>query len=533
MAGTIHDITERKRVEEDVSRRATFQQLLATLSSELIRARPYDIDQQLADGLKAVASHYDLDVISLWRTVDDRNSMRCTYRWDRNPKRNRKSRISRSEVPWISEKLLAGELVVVDDVDRMPIPAITDQKMLTRRGKKSTLIIPLYVDGSLDGSCVFSTSLDRRSWSTKATTELRLIAETLVSAISRTQAVVEIAQLKDQLQAENFYLREEVKLAHGFDEIIGENRDLKKCLQAVEKVAPTDLPVLVLGETGTGKELIARAVHKLSSRHDKPMISVNCPSLPANLIESELFGHEKGAFTGAESARRGRFDLAEGGTLFLDEIGELPLELQVKLLRVLQTGEYQRLGGTKTLHADVRLIAATNRNLERAIERGEFRSDLYFRIASFPIRLPSLRQREGDIPLLAEHFVHKHAKRLGKNIEAISAKMLRELVDYDWPGNVRELESIIERSLISAESGSVLELPGPLHPSGEFLQLQEGAVVADESDLISVERAHILNILEKSNWKISGSDGAAAVLGIPPSTLRSKMKRLGIEKKKD
>ena len=531
MVGTVHDITERKMAEEDIHRRATFQQLLANLSSELIRARPYDIDQQLTEGLAAVADYYDLDVISLWRIAEDRDSMRCAHRWDIDQKRARKSRISRSEIPWIAAKLSAGETVVIDDVDRMPIPATTDQKVLSKRGKKSTLIIPLYVEGDIEGSCVFSTSRERRSWSTKTVTELQLIAETLISAISRTQAVVEIAQLKDQLQAENFYLREEVKLAHGFDEIVGENRDLRKCLQSVEKVAPTDLPVLVLGETGTGKELIARAVHKLSNRRDKPMVSVNCPSLPANLIESELFGHEKGAFTGAESARQGRFDLADGGTLFLDEIGELPLDLQVKLLRVLQTGEYQRLGGTRTLRADVRLIAATNRNLEHAIELGEFRSDLYFRIASFPIRLPPLRKREGDIPLLAEHFVHKHAKRLGKNIEAISAKMLQELVNYDWPGNVRELESIVERSLISATSGSVLELPGPLRATGLFEQPKDSSGVPDDTDLVSVERAHILSVLDKSNWKIAGSGGAAAALGIPPSTLRSKMKRLGITKR--
>jgi len=291
--------------------------------------------------------------------------------------------------------------------------------------------------------------------------------------------------------------------------------------------------VLILGETGTGKELIARAVHKLSNRKDKPMVSVNCPALPANLIESELFGHEKGAFTGAEASRRGRFELADGGTLFLDEIGELPLELQVKLLRVLQTGEYERLGGTETLRTDVRLIAATNRNLEQAIDRSEFRSDLYYRIASFPIRLPPLRAREADIPLLAEHFVHKHAGRLNKNIEAISAKMLRELMNYDWPGNIRELESIIERSLISAESDSTLELPGPLQLITGFEQTSGKLADSDADGLRDVERTHILNVLEKSNWQVSGADGAAAVLGIPASTLRSKMKRLGIAKRID
>ena len=263
------------------------------------------------------------------------------------------------------------------------------------------------------------------------------------------------------------------------------------------------------------------------------MVSVNCAALPANLIESELFGHEKGAFTGAQAQRRGRFELAHGGTLFFDEVGELPLELQSKLLRVLQTGEFERLGGTKTLYADVRLIVATNRNLLSCIERGEFRADLYYRIASFPIRLPALKDRQMDIPLLAEHFVHKHSIRLGKKIEAISAKMLAEMAAYEWPGNVRELESIIERSMISAEDRSVLELPGPLRVIGAMQQHAGTLRIESGSDLFEVERTYILNVLELTNWKISGADGAASILGIPSSTLRSKMKRLGVTRQTD
>ena len=258
------------------------------------------------------------------------------------------------------------------------------------------------------------------------------------------------------------------------------------------------------------------------------MLSVNCPALPASLIESELFGHEKGAFTGAMSQRRGRFELADSGTLFLDEVGELPLELQGKLLRVLQTGEFQRLGGTETLHADVRLIAATNRDLPRAIERGEFREDLYYRINKFPITLPPLRERKGDIPLLAEHFVHKHAGRLGKKVDAISAWMIRELLAYSWPGNVRELENIVERALISAKDNSVLTLPGPLRLIASMHQSKTPVDPEDETDLSSMQRKHIVSVLEKTHWKISGSDGAASLLGIPSSTLRSKMKRLSI-----
>ena len=533
MAGTVHDITDRKKAEDEIRQRANFQELLATQSSNFMQARPYDFDARLQATLEAVGRHYELDVVSIWWLGEHRESLRAAHRWDRLHDGNSRVRVSRSEFPWLAPQLLNGKVIAIDDVLHMPMPAITDQSGLRERDTRSILIVPLCLGESLEGACIFLTKHESRKWLPETVAELKIIAENLAGAIARTRAQVEIEQLRDQLQAENLYLREEVRLAHGFDEIIGEDRALKRSLQAVEKVAPTDIAVLVLGETGTGKELIARAVHKLSHRSDKPMVSVNCPALPANLIESELFGHERGAFTGADSTRRGRFELADGGTLFLDEIGELPLELQSKLLRVLQTGEFERLGGTKTLRVDVRLIAATNRSLPAAIDRGEFRSDLFYRIASFPIELPPLRDREGDIPLLAEHFVHKHAGRFDKHIEAISAQMIQELLNYDWPGNVRELESVIERSLISAESDSVLELPGPLRLMARFEQTKSDLVPDTSSELIEVERAHIVSVLEQSEWKVSGSGGAAARLGIPPSTLRSKMKRLGISRRKN
>ena len=444
----------------------------------------------------------------------------------------REHRFSRDEIPWTTRQLLAGEMIAIDNVDELPKSAADDRQVFKRRGIKALLAIPLLVDEHLEGSCVFSMFRETRDWTTETVTELKLIAENLASAVARSLAIAEIERLKDKLQKENIYLREEIRLAHGFDEIIGESPALRHCLQAVEKVAPTDVPVLILGETGTGKELFARAVHKLSNRRDKPIVSVNCPALPANIIESELFGHEKGAFTGAQSRRRGRFELADTGTLFLDEIGELPLELQSKLLRVLQTGEFQRLGGTESLHSDIRLIAATNRDLQNAIERGEFRQDLYYRINSFPIQLPALRDRKEDIPLLAEHFVHKHSERLGKHISAISSQLIDALVEYAWPGNVRELESAIERALISSGDDTVLQSPDPqrwiIHGGQKELDLS----VKGAADLTTVERTHIISVLERTGWKISGPDGAAAVLGMPSSTLRSRMKRLGITRQK-
>ncbi|MDH3531795.1 MAG: sigma 54-interacting transcriptional regulator [Gammaproteobacteria bacterium] len=530
MAGTVHDITERKTAENDIRHRADFQALLARLSSELIRAQPDEIDQQMSAGLELIGTQYALDAISIWWFTEEQDCMRSRHRWVRVENTNRKYQLGRTQIPWISTKLLTGECIVIDDIEHMPVAAATDRDMLRERGTKSALIVPLHVDETLRGACAYSVFRETRGWSAATVAELRLIAENLAGAIARSRAIAEIKQLKEKLQDENIRLREEIRLAHGFDEVIGEDPKLKRCLAAVEKVAPTDAAVLVLGETGTGKELIARAIHDLSTRRDRPMVSVNCPALPADIIESELFGHEKGAFTGAQSLRRGRFELADGGTIFLDEIGEMPLELQSKLLRVLQTGDFERLGGTETMHVDVRLIAATNRDLQQTVQRGEFRADLYYRVGSFPIQLPPLRERKGDIPLLAEHFVHKHAKRLGKEINAISARMIRELTAYSWPGNIRELESTIERALISSPGGAVLELPGPIPWIVGMGPSAPGWTLGDNIDLTTVERSHIVNVLERTQWKISGDDGAAAILGMPSSTLRSKMKRLGIRR---
>ncbi len=534
MAGTIHDITERKNAENDIRHRADFQALLANLSSELIQAHPDDIGQQLGNGLEAVGARYGLDAISVWWFSADRRGLRPFRRWtrieDENPGSS-KNYLHKNQIPWTAEELLAGRTIVVDDVEQMPLTASADQKIFRKRGIRSLLLIPLMVEETLEGACAYIALQEKHSWSAETVAELQLIADNLAGAIARSRAMSKAEHLKNKLQEENFLLREEVKLAHGFNEIVGEDKTLRRCLHAVEKVAPTDVTALILGETGTGKELIARAIHRLSARCDKPMVSVNCPALPATLIESELFGHEKGAFTGAHSKRRGRFELAHNGTLFLDEIGELSLELQAKLLRVLQTGEFERIGGTKTLRSNIRLIAATNRGLEDAIGRGEFRADLYYRISSFPVRLPSLRDRKGDIPLLAEHFVHKHAGRLGKKIVAMSAKMVKELVNHGWPGNIRELESVIERALISVENNSVLELAGPLSSMTAVDRVKSDFSVDNPADLSSFERAHIVSVLEKTRWKIAGSGGAAVVLRIPPSTLRSKMKRLGISRK--
>ncbi|MFZ0061502.1 MAG: PAS domain S-box protein, partial [Pyrinomonadaceae bacterium] len=333
----------------------------------------------------------------------------------------------------------------------------------------------------------------------------------------------EVSSLKNQLQEENIYLKEEIRLQQNFGEIIGESDALKYVLFKIEQVAPTDSTVLITGETGTGKELVAEAIHKASTRADRPLIRVNCAALAASLIESELFGHEKGAFTGALTNKIGRFELANGATIFLDEIGELPPESQGKLLRVIQEGEFERLGSSRTIKGDVRIIAATNRNLDLEVKKGLFREDLWYRLNVFPITVPPLRQRREDIPLLVEHFVSKSAKKLGKVITSVSPATLKSLRDYSWRGNVRELANVIERAVINSQ-GSVLRI-------GENFGLETiGELTLSTKTLEEIERDYILRVLEDRAWRIEGRHGAARLLGLNPSTLRTRMIKLGIHR---
>ena len=340
------------------------------------------------------------------------------------------------------------------------------------------------------------------------------------------KALSELEQLKNRLEEENIYLQEEIKLEHNFEAIVGHSKLLRDVLGQVEKVATTAATVLILGETGTGKELIARAVHELGDRKSRPLVKVNCAVLPVNLIESELFGHEKGAFTGADKRKIGRFELADGGTIFLDEIGDMPLSVQAKLLRVLQEGEFERVGSARTLHVDVRVIAGTNRNLEKLIRSGDFREDLYYRLNVYPILCPALRDRKEDIPLLAQHFLNKYTAKIGKSIRPVPQKIIKTLQDYHWPGNVRELENVIERAVVLSR-GSRLEI-------GDWLQANESPKGQGEIlPLAKLERDHIVKALKKTNGKVSGENGAAALLDVHPQTLFSKMRKLKIIRKVD
>ena len=352
--------------------------------------------------------------------------------------------------------------------------------------------------------------------------ELEYVA-TVMDVTARKKAFEEIKALRDELQRENIVLREELGKTSTFEEVIGTSSALQMVLARAAKVAPTDSTVLIMGETGTGKELIARAIHKRSKRSERPFISVNCAAVPSSLIMSELFGHEKGAFTGAVQRRLGRFELAEGGTIFLDEVGDLPMETQVALLRVLQEREFERVGGTEVLRADVRVISATNRDLQTAIADSGFRSDLYYRLNVFPIKLPPLRDRKEDVPLLVNYFVDRYAKRAGKKIKHIQKKALEVLREYSWPGNVRELQNVIERSLIIGETTEF-----SIDKSWVANQPQPpGAAPTDQK---TNERKRIESALAQSNGKVSGAHGAAAKLGIAASTLESKIRSLRINK---
>jgi formate hydrogenlyase transcriptional activator len=357
---------------------------------------------------------------------------------------------------------------------------------------------------------------------------LSRVAAQIAIAIENATAFGEIETLKNQLAREKVYLQDEIRSEMHFEEIIGTSEGLRRVLREIETVAPTDSTVLIYGETGTGKELIARAVHNLSTRKDNAFVKLNCAAIPAGLLESELFGHERGAFTGAINQRVGRFELANKGTMFLDEVGEIPLELQPKLLRVLQEREFERLGSSRTLRTDARLIAATNRDLKALTDAGNFRADLYYRLNVFPVRVPALRERPEDIPLLVRHFVQQYSRRSGKSIESIPSDTMDALVRYGWPGNIRELQNVIERAVIVSRS-SVLSVPAADLQSTVQTLRPEPAGETLRAELDTQERTRILEALQQSQWVVAGPGGAAARLGMKRSTLQFRMQRLGIQ----
>jgi len=412
-----------------------------------------------------------------------------------------------------------------------------NEKRLVAEGIQSYCVVPLVAMGKSIGTFAVWSETENRY--TDADAELlREVSNQVALAIANMKSYEEIASLKARLEKENVYLQEEIRCEHNFEEIVGDSPSLMTLLRRVDQVAPTDSTVLIYGETGTGKELIARAIHDRSNRKNRPLVKVNCSAISAGLVESELFGHAKGAFTGAFERRIGRFELADGGTIFLDEVGELPLDTQVKLLRVLQEREFEPVGSNRSVRVDVRIICATNRNLEEAIAAGTFRSDLYYRLNVFPLEVPPLRERRADIDQLAKFFVSRYARKLGKNITGISEAATQTLVSYSWPGNIRELQNVIERALI-VSAGPTLELENdlssiPASPIAGEPALEVAAVpYADQPPLKTlqeVEREHILAVLQQTHGVIEGANGAAKTLGMHPNTLRHRMEKLGIKR---
>jgi transcriptional regulator with GAF, ATPase, and Fis domain len=434
--------------------------------------------------------------------------------------------------PWIEQKVLGGETLAISKMTELPAEAELDRESFGRYGTKSGVYVPLSVGkGPVFGLLTFAATRGERDWPKRVVQQCQLVAQIFANALARKRAdeqlkkqLEEIEELKQRLEKENICLREELQQEKGFGKIIGNSEALKYVLFRVRQVAPTDATVLILGETGTGKGMVANAIHGFSSRKERPMITVNCAALPANLIESELFGREKGAFTGAHTRQSGRFEAADGGTIFLDEIGELPLDLQSKLLRVLQDGEFERLGSAKTVKVDVRVIASTSRDLKEEVRAGNFREDLFYRLNVFPVTIPPLRERGDDILELVRFFADKYSRKIGKQIETIPKLAMKAMQEYSWPGNVRELEHVIERSVITTE-GTVLQLADRLEPI-------QGAEAVDSSprDLAGMEREHIVRVLRGTGWKIEGQKGAAKILNLHPSTLRSRVKKLGIKR---
>ena len=530
---TFFDISERRRAEDErrksEDRKCTVLEInnaiIHNLTQEALFASVYEALRGVVAFDRAAFLLYqpELKTLKLVSMDSDRESEFFRV--------GKEYQLHESQISaWVLEH---QEVVTRGDLEQ---PRTIGEHRLVQEGIQSYCVVPLVAMGKSIGTfTLWSESRDRYN---QADAELlREVANQIAIAIANMQSYEEIKALKGRLEKEIVYLQEEIRTVHNFEEIVGSSPALLKLLRKVDQVAPTDSSVLIYGETGTGKELIARAIHDRSNRKDRPLVKVNCSAISAGLVESELFGHVKGAFTGAFERRIGRFELADGGTIFLDEVGELPLDTQVKLLRVLQEREFEPVGSNKSIRVDVRIICATNRNLQESIKDGTFRSDLYYRLNVFPLEVPPLRERRADIPQLAMFFLSRYARNLGKRIEGISASAKERLINYSWPGNIRELQNVIERALILC-NGPILELESDLsNVSAAFVmpvtETAHTVLQADQAQLKTlqeVEREHIMAVLQQTHGVIEGASGAARTLGLHPNTLRHRMEKLGIKR---
>jgi formate hydrogenlyase transcriptional activator len=510
----------------EVEERLRFEMLLADLSARFVSVGSTSIDDEIINALGQIVEVLDLDRSVLGQLAEGGKGFVLTHTWYR-PGLVPLSDSAVKDLPWMASKLGRGEAVCISHLDDLPEEAVKEKEVGRRFGLLSNATFPLNVGGKLIGAVSFGTMHRERQWADALVGRLRLFVEIIGSALARTRAeqatknaLDEVRNLRDQLQRENSYLQQEVKAVRGHVHLIGESAALRGVLEQIGQVAGTPATVLILGETGTGKELVASAIHDSSPRAARPMIRVNCAAIPETLIESELFGREKGAYTGALSRQVGRFEVAHGSTLFLDEVGELPNAVQVKLLRVLQEKQIERLGSSKAIPVDVRIIAATNRDLETAVSENRFRDDLYYRLNVFQIKIPPLRERPDDIPRLIESFVHEFAKALGKSVESIDKSSIEALRVYKWPGNIRELRNTIERAMILA--------------NGPRLQISTPKPATDEKRISlameDIEREHLRKVLEMTGWRVRGKDGAAEILDLKPTTLESRMLKLNLSR---
>jgi PAS domain S-box-containing protein len=518
------DVAARRAIEE----RLQFDALVGEIAAAFVNLPPEALDQAITESLHKIVEALGIDRAVVWLRDDDGDDFYPAQRWAREGIPLMNERLSvRAAFPWQWSRMIAGEVSSYRRVS--DVPDEVTRASIRQFGAQAGLTVGFSIDGRVAGCVAFATTFEERDWPEEEVSRLQIVSRVFASAIARQradkalgEALAEVKRLGERLKAENSYLRSEVRQVLGASPIVGQSPAFVQALELAAQVAPTDSSVLLLGETGTGKELFASQIHDLSSRRDRLMVRVNCAAIPGTLLESELFGREKGAYTGALTRQTGRFELADKSTIFLDEIGDLPLEVQVKLLRVLEDRQLERLGSSRSVKVDVRIVAATHRNLEEMVAAGTFREDLYYRLNVFPIRVPPLRERPGDIALLALRFVDEFAKRFGKTVTSIDKVSLDELQRHQWPGNVRELRNVVERAMIVARPGSRLVVP--------LMHSAPSSIAPRSAKLVDVEVAHIRQVLDGCGWRVRGAGGAAERLGMKPSTLETRMAKLGVRR---
>lgn len=509
------------------------EKLIMDFSAQLANAPASQIDDKIEQALKQIAESAGFDRCVFWEISPDGTEMKLHCHYTLPVFRKTSPVVKKTDFPWIFKNVETGrDSISFNRLEDLPEEAAKDRASFQSTGITSSVFIPYFIAGTAIASMTFSTIQREKIFTPGLINRLRLMGEIITGAFHRKkmeeryQACVGLQRPEEKIKKGDLSLRAETQNEIAYSGIIGKSATMKFVFSRVELVAPTDSAVLITGETGTGKGVAARAIHELSRRNKNRMVTVNCAALTPTLIESELFGREKGAYTGSTEMQIGRFELADKGTLILDEITELPMDLQAKLLRAIQEGEFERLGSPRTIKVDVRILAITSKNLKDEVAKGRFRQDLYYRLNVFPIVIPPLRERKEDIPLFVKNFVAVFNRKMQKEIKNIPKQVIEELTRYSWPGNVRELEHIIEHAVIITQ-GANLQLGETLESLGP--EISEDHMI---TNLAEVEKRHILKVLEKSNWRIEGPKGAAILLGLHPNTLRGKMQKLDIHMQK-